>query len=407
MKKNTIQSPWFHAMVIFVYGVGSFSMPFFLSPLLSGVGFLIISTLIASSYWLEMRRKKESHVEDIQAEALPTVDHQSITASLEELRHIEAHSEHLNTMNQQSSETSEQVNQQLMTMVENIQTEQDHLNDFQKQMETIQGMIDSLGNTIKTSAETSKTVRNLSTSGKEKVDEFNAVFSEILHATEQFGNFNERLLSQMKKVTEALGSIEYISNQTNLLALNASIEAARAGEHGRGFGVVADEIRKLSAQVKESASDIETVISHVNHSIAEQKQSYQTETITLYVGKEKAEEMTQIFDEVLGNISILYHQSTQVQALSDEVLEEKQATQNKFNAIHELTVQLSAHTEGSSEKIMEQQATMMELDMTAMTMTQHIQEVKKTLQQYRSNTENVRWLRPSEINKRKEEKVSS
>ncbi|MBX0358238.1 methyl-accepting chemotaxis protein [Halobacillus sp. Nhm2S1] len=407
MRKNTIQPPWFYIMAIFMYGIGSFSLPFFLSPLLSFAGFLVISILLAISYWLRQKRNKEGHDEDIQEEAVSTVDHQAITASLEELRHIEAHSEHLNTMNQQSSETSEQVNQQLMTMVENIQTEQDHLNDFQKQMETIQGMIDSLGNTIKTSAETSETVRTLSTSGKEKVDQFNAVFSEILQATEQFGNFNERLLSQMKKVTEALGSIEYISNQTNLLALNASIEAARAGEHGRGFGVVADEIRKLSAQVKESASDIETVISHVNHSIAEQKQSYQTETITLYVGKEKAEEMTQIFDEVLGNISTLYHQSTQVQALSDEVLEEKQATQNKFNAIHELTVQLSAHTEGSSEKIMEQQATMMELDMTAMTMTQHIQEVKQTLQQYRSNTENVRWLRPSEMNKRKEEKISS
>ncbi|MDD2421718.1 MAG: methyl-accepting chemotaxis protein [Heliobacteriaceae bacterium] len=53
-----------------------------------------------------------------------------------------------------------------------------------------------------------------------------------------------------------MGFTRKIAEQTKMLGLNAAIEAARVGELGRGFGVVANEIRKLSDQSKETADQI-------------------------------------------------------------------------------------------------------------------------------------------------------
>jgi methyl-accepting chemotaxis protein len=88
----------------------------------------------------------------------------------------------------------------------------------------------------------------------------------------------QHLADEVGKLSPLVGVITKIAKQTNLLALNAAIEAARAGEAGRGFVVVSDEVRKLSAQTADAAADIARMI-HTATKGADQELAVATEAL--------------------------------------------------------------------------------------------------------------------------------
>ncbi len=95
---------------------------------------------------------------------------------------------------------------------------------------------------------------------------------------EDMTNHEEKFIDNINKVLE---TVKEIADQTTLLGFNATIESARAGKYGLGFGVVAQEIRRLTTHSTESLKEINEILTQIKRSISEIAEKVRKNTVVI------------------------------------------------------------------------------------------------------------------------------
>lgn len=111
--------------------------------------------------------------------------------------------------------------------------------------------------------------------------------------------------AEFETVKQETGTIDSISSQTNLLALNASIEAARAGEAGKGFSVVAEQIRKLSTETKDSSGQISEALSRLDEISGKMTSSIEETLKLIQITLEKVTQTGENVNKITQDSSLL------------------------------------------------------------------------------------------------------
>lgn len=139
--------------------------------------------------------------------------------------------------------------QQLATII--VREEYQKYRTEKRKQETLENVVMEIG-------EISSAMQQIS-SGSENVLQHSQKIEDMTNHAEE----------SIKNVNQVIQTVKRIADETMLLGFNASIEAARAGKYGGGFGVVAQEIGKLSADSNNSLKNINSILDEMKSSISE------------------------------------------------------------------------------------------------------------------------------------------
>ncbi|MCI8508563.1 MAG: hypothetical protein HFJ06_08395 [Lachnospiraceae bacterium] len=213
----------------------------------------------------------------------------------------------------------------------------------------IQGIIDNLIQVKDHTLDSANEAVTATEKGGKLVEQLKEKSDAIAVANHSVTEVAHELQEKISSAEEITQIIYQVSSQTNLLALNASIEAARAGEAGRGFSVVADEIRKLADNTKQSIDKITDLLQGVTK-LADQTSELVMNSVQASEAQAKyINEVTGSFRSIAGVVDVLHNNMTSLDTLSNDLHESNNVIIDSLANQQAASEEIAANAQSSAE----------------------------------------------------------
>ena len=166
----------------------------------------------------------------------------------------------------------------------------------------------SQGSTQQASAieELSVTLRDVSKQVEQNSEDAKNAYGIVSKNTDAVQNCNDDMEHMLEainaihtssaEISKIIKVIDEIAFQTNILALNAAVEAAREGS--KGFGVVADEVRRLASRSAEAAKQTAELIEKSYSAVSEGNDIAQKTAASLHEIVDGSEEIQNLVKNI-------------------------------------------------------------------------------------------------------------
>ena len=296
---------------------------------------------------------------------------------------VAASSEQLLASNEQSSRAAEQIAQSVQQTAAGSEQQLGLFEEVSTSVGEMASGISQIAESSEQMLHSAEMATHLSSDGAQSVSTVVSHMQDIHVSFEKTSNIVSMLGSRSQEITGIAALITSIAEQTNLLALNAAIEAARAGEHGKGFAVVADEVRKLAVQSKQSADQIAHTIALVQEETAEAIEAVAVGNNLVQQGFDSTKDADHAFKKIADSVSEVSGKVQEVSSAVEELTAQSQLIVQSICQVKSISEQGVLANQDSSAATEEQVATMEEVAISAQGLTQLAEALQTVVSQFK------------------------